>query len=295
MTDFVSFCRSYGLMIDHLPRVGRISRYGTENHPRSRNGSASYEGDWGWCQNWETMTSPEFWFPKKTLTEADKAEYRRKIRESMQKDAERRSDAKQRMIERWNGLEPLRGSHPYLDRKGLSMQGCNQLRIDKDLLVVPMYRNGNLVSLQTISPDGEKRFTKDCPTKGASLFLSRRNSRLTCFCEGLATGLSIFQCIPYSAVVVCFNAAGLVECSKVWKPLGMCCVCADNDHVTAQKPPFVNPGIQAGIEAAKALNCGLAYPEGIEGTDWNDAMQEWGSDSSWKVKLAIERRMLARV
>ena len=294
MTDFVTFCRSYGVNLDYLPRAGRIVRCGTEAHPRSRNGSAAFEGDWGWVQNWETMTAPEFWFPKKTLTEADKAEFRRKIRASMEKDAVRRSEAKQRMFERWESLPPLRGSHPYLESKGLSMQGCNQLRIDKDLLVVPMYRDGNLVSIQTIAPDGEKRFAKDCPTKGASIHLGRRNSRLTCFCEGLATGLSIFQCIPYSSVVVCFNAAGLVELSKARKPLGMCVVCADNDHKTAQKPPHNNPGIQAGMEAAMRLGCGIAYPEGIEGTDWNDAMLEWGINGQWKVRAEIERRMLQR-
>lgn len=285
--DFVSFCQMHGVLVDHLPPAGSVHRYGTEAHKHSLNGAVMFDGDWGWVQNWETMTSPAIWFPKKTLTEAEKAAYRQKVQASMKRDALRRHAAKQRMAERWNRLPPLRGSHPYLERKGLSMLGCSQLRIDKDLLVVPMYRNGYLVSLQTISPDGEKRFTKDCPAKGASLILRRRGSAITCFCEGLATGLTLFQCIPVSSVVVCFNTAGLVDCSKAFRPRGMAVVCADNDHVTAQKPPFINPGIRAGTEAAANLGCGLAYPEGIEGTDFNDAMQEWGSP--WRVRMAVER------
>ncbi|MBS7328974.1 MAG: toprim domain-containing protein [Oxalobacter sp.] len=285
----MTFCRMHGVMVDRLPPAGKIKAFGTERHPRSQNGRVMFDGGWGWVQNWETMTSAAVWFPKKTLTEAEKAAYRQKVQASMKRDALRRHAAKQRMVERWNSLPPLVGGHPYLERKGLSMLGCSQLRIDKDLLVVPMYRNGCLVSLQTISPDGEKRFAKDCPAKGASLILRRRSSAVTCFCEGLATGLSIFQCIPRSTVVVCFNTAGLVEVSKAWKPLGMCCVCADNDHATEQKPPFINPGIKAGTEAARNLHCGLAYPEGIEGTDFNDAMQEWGSSAPWRIRMMVER------
>ncbi len=290
--DFLTFCRSHGVLIDHLPQMGKIKRCGTEAHPRSLNGGVMFDGEFGWVQNWETMTSPELWFADKAPSPAKIAEYKAVCQARQKAEAGRREAARQRMVERWESLHPLRGIHPYLERKGLSMQGCGQLRIDKDLLVVPMYRYGNLVSLQTISPDGEKRFTKDCPTKGASLVLRRRDSAITCFCEGLATGLSIFQCIPRSTVVVCFNAAGLVEVSKAWKPLGMCCVCADNDHGTAQKPPFINPGIKAGSEAAKNLGCGMAYPVGIEGTDWNDAMLEW--ENPWRVRMAIERGAVTR-
>jgi phage/plasmid primase-like uncharacterized protein len=53
-------------------------------------------------------------------------------------------------------------------------------------------------------------------------------------------------------------------------------IAADNDHGTEERTG-TNPGIQAAQEAAQALSCGVAHPEGIRGTDWADARQEWAA------------------
>lgn len=57
-----------------------------------------------------------------------------------------------------------------------------------------------------------------------------------------------------------------MDVAKTRKTAGMAVICADNDHETTH-----NPGITKGKEAAEILKCGLAYPEGICGTDWDDA------------------------
>ena len=292
--DFIEFCRDCGIVIDTLPPYGVWSRYPTVDHPRKRNGAVKWMESHGLVQNHAVMSEPRRWVrnerTERPLSQDEVRRARERAQIQKRKEQNERAAAIGQMRECWKRLPALRDNHPYLNRKGLSMQGCGQLRIDRDLLVIPLYRKGELVSLQTIDPEGNKKFRHNCPVKGATYCIQRRNSVVTCFCEGFATGLAIYQSIPGASVEVCFNAANLVEVARQRKVSGMTVVCADNDWQTAKKAPFVNPGIERGTEAAKLMKCGLAYPEGIEGSDWDDARREWGEKGSMKVKMEIMRK-----
>ena len=70
----------------------------------------------------------------------------------------------------------------------------------------------------------------------------------------------------------------MIEVSKHYKGIGIGVVCADNDHKTEQRIGS-NKGIEAGKKAAENMGCGIAYPEGIKGSDWADAIDEFGPDA----------------
>ena len=297
-TDFLTFCRDNGIVIDYLPPLGRIRPYPTEDKPKSTNGRVMYDGDFGWCQNWRYQEKPVFWFrgkDAKTLTEAEKQQLKQRQMAESRKVAREQAKAISDMQSYFRTLKPLHGNHPYLENKGLDIRGCAGLRVDGESLVIPMVRNGDLISLQTIAPDGTKKFRYGCPTKGASFQIGSSKAPIAIFCEGFATGLTIYQAMPSSRVIVCFNANGLrdvaVRTAKAFR--GMACICADNDHKTEKKPPFINPGLDKGKEAARAIGCGIAYPKGIEGSDWDDARQEWEEGISDPERA--RRTALARV
>jgi putative DNA primase/helicase len=56
-------------------------------------------------------------------------------------------------------------------------------------------------------------------------------------------------------------------------PGGRFTICADNDHRTDG-----NPGIKHATAAAIAIHARLAIPYGMDGTDFNDLMNEHGID-----------------
>lgn len=298
MSDFISFARALGIRIDALPPIGRWMRYPTEDHPRSRNGAVKYLGDVAFAQNHALQTEVSVWHPDRPLDPAAQARIRRETAAIRQQEARQRARAMQRMREAFASFKPLVGGHPYLEAKGLTMQGCAGLRVYGDSLVVPAYRDGVLASFQTITPEGEKLYRKDCPMQGAFFALERRGAAVTCLTEGLATGLAIFQSMPLARVVVCFDLGNMVAVARRLKTSGLVVVCGDNDHATLKRmqerkaldpsaPEPRNPGIEDGQRAADAIGCGLAYPEGIEGSDFADMLKELGPDRG-PARLRIE-------
>ena len=85
-----------------------------------------------------------------------------------------------------------------------------------------------------------------------------------------------------------FVDAEVGRCQVEMKLRGMAVVCADNDWQTAERIG-VNTGVQKGSAAAESLKCGVAYPEGIAGTDWADALLEWGESGRHRLRMEIMR------
>lgn len=285
---FEQFAADHGLLIDSV-MPGKWMRVKTADKPKHRNGSYKFLGDVGFVQNHATMTEVAVWHADKaSLSNVDRAAVQKRIDDLRRAETMKRAQAVSRMREYWNRLKPLRDGHPYFDGKHLSMSGCTNLRIDGENLVIPMFRGTALMSLQTITPDGEKKYRYGCPIKGNAYVMARRGSALTCLVEGFATGLAVFQSIPQATVVVCFDAANMVNVATELKVSGMCVVCADNDWETAERIG-VNTGVQKGRSAAESLKCGVAYPDGIEGSDWADALIEWGERGPQKLRMEIMR------
>lgn len=279
-----------GLLPRDVIADGKWHRCATVDKPKKKNGAflLSIDGQRGWFKNFATDIDFNVWAEDRPLTEAEKRNYAAQAKDIEAKERAKRLDAMKAMRAHWMGLPALRGGHPYLEAKGLTLQGCEGLRVDGDKLVIPMLRAGYLQSLQTITPAGEKKYRSGCPVTGAVYSIDRPRATLTCFAEGFATGLAVFQSVPDCRVVVCFDAGNMVRVAEAAKPTGLTVVCADNDwHGNA------NTGIEKGQKAAELMRCGVSYPKGIEGTDWADALREWGSPARVRVEVMRGAKFVA--
>lgn len=288
--SFYSTLIAAGFSPREVPADGKWHRCSTTDKPRKKNGAylLSIDGRRGWFKNFATDIDFNAWAEDRPLTEAEKRKYVAQAKDIEAKEREKRLAAMKAMRAHWLTLPPLRGGHPYLVAKGLTLQGCEGLRLDGDKLVIPMMRAGYLQSLQTITPGGEKKYRAGCPVMGATYSINRPNATLTAFAEGFATGLAVFQSVSDCRVVVCFDAGNLVRVAEAAKPAGLTVVCADNDWHGS-----TNTGVEKGQKAAELLRCGISYPKDIDGTDWADALKEWGSSARVKVEVMRGARFVA--
>lgn len=289
--SFTDALRAAGLRPRTVVADGRWHRCPTDDKPRKRNGCylLDISGTRGVWRNYATDIDWGHWSDDNApVNAAKRAADDRRLAELRQREAQWRAKCLAQMRRYYAGLPRLNGGHPYLEGKKLTVQGCAALRLDGDLLVIPAIRDGALMSVQTISPTGEKKYATGCPIKGASLVLDRDRSMLTCLVEGFATGLAIYQSLPGARVVICFDAGNLVAVAETYRAAGMHVVCADNDHETAARMG-VNPGVEKGRRAAESIGCGLAYPEGIKGSDWADALIEWADRGAARLRMEITR------
>lgn len=275
-----------------IPRAviadGKWRRCATVDKPKKRNGAYVLHPDGrGYFRNWATDTDVSSWSDGSAdrAPQIDPAVLERRRAE----ERHARQMAMRGARQRWAESVPVRGLHPYLERKGLSAQGCTALRVHRGLLVVPVYWGNTLTSIQTISEDGAKRFWPGAPVKGGALVLERPRAAVTAICEGLATGLAVYQALRHATVIVAFDAGNLIHVVDRIRPTGSVVICADNDHATEAKRG-TNPGREKAANAAELIGAGVAWPEDIEGTDWADALAEWGIGAHKR----IERLVLAK-
>lgn len=271
---FLQFIAQCGLIPPTAIEPGKWQRCGTVAKPRSKNGSVklSEDGTVGWVHDFSAHAEPVLWRTDRNDKPVviDQAEIRSRI-------ASKRREliaATKAAREFYAACQPLRDGHPYLTAKGLDMIGCVGLRIDKrGNLVIPMRLNGVLISVQRINADGTKLFWSGATTNGTSYTIDRKGATITLLCEGLATGLTLFSCVPDSRVIVAFNAGNLPRAAVHVGITGLCAVCADNDHATFAKIGK-NPGLEAGKAAAAIIGCKVVSPECSTGTDFDDWRQE---------------------
>lgn len=283
---FEQALRLAGLMPHTIVPDGQWHRCPTVDKPRRRNGAYRLmaDGRRGYFRNW-ALGELQVWEREREveITLAD----RQRMAAARARDRERRIAAIKGARALWERAAPLRGQHPYLARKGLSMLGCVGLRQSADQLVVPVVRAGRIVSLQTINAQGDKRFFPGAPVKSGCHVLQRHRAPVTVLTEGLATGLAIFQSMQQVRVIVAFDAGNLLPVIQELKPTGAVVIAADNDHKTAARIG-VNPGIEKARNAAQLIGAGVAFPDGIEGSDWADALKEWGDPN--RIRREILRR-----
>ena len=276
-----------GLLPGAVIADGKWRRCKTTDKPKHRNGAyVLYPDGRGYFRNWATDLTVNSWGGEAAQiyvpTAAELAERERR----KQRERAARIHAIQSARAHWHKAAPMRGLHPYLERKGLSAVGTNALRVHGDALIVPVFWRDRLMSIQSITPDGQKRFWTGAPVKGGAFVLDRPRAAVTAVCEGLATGLAIFQSLRMARVIVAFDAGNLVHAVDQLRPTGSVVICADNDHGTEAKRG-TNPGREKAANAAELIGAGVAWPEGIEGTDWADALAEWGAESARRIERLI--------
>ncbi len=208
----------------------------------------------------------------RAMTPAELAAHRQRIKAMRaQRDADesaRLTGEADKAAARWRAAAAP-GAHPYLVRKGVQPHGIRQ---DGATLLIPLRdTTGKLHSLQTITPDGEKRFKGRM--RGCYFPLGRKPPEaFLIVCEGFATGASIHEATGLP-VAVAFNAGnlGLVAAAlhKAYPALVLV-LAADDDHLTPG-----NPGITAARQAALAVGGFVVVPQFPAGrppkaTDFND-------------------------
>ncbi len=167
----------------------------------------------------------------------------------------------------WQTAKPADPKHPYLVRKRVKPHNLRQLG---DKLIVPLQdASGSIWSLQTIYPDGTKRFTTGGRTKGLfSLIRDPSTVSRILICEGWATGASLFEHLA-DPVLCAMNAGNLLPVAEAAKAKWntQLVICGDDDRKTEG-----NPGKTFATKAAIAVGALTAFPEFDDdfGSDFND-------------------------
>jgi putative DNA primase/helicase len=163
--------------------------------------------------------------------------------ETEQKQIHETAAAKARRL--YDSARPLaQADHPYLVRKNVQPHGIRQLGPS---LVIPLHDvvTDELVSLQFIRPDGNKRFLHGGRTGGCCLSigeLPEGGPEQIAVGEGFATAASIHESAKSSVhllVVAAFNAGNLLAVAKALRQkyrAATILLCADDDRRTPGNP-----------------------------------------------------------
>lgn len=215
------------------------------------------------------------------MTAAELAGHRQRIKAMRaQRDADeatRCKDEANKAATRWRAASTP-GAHPYLSLKGIRAYGIRQ---DGQTLLIPLRDTaGRLHSLQTITPDGEKRFKGRM--KGCYHPIGDRSpAACLIIAEGYATGASIHEATGWP-VAVAFNAGNLEPVATALHkayPVLTLVIAADDDHLTPG-----NPGMTAAKQAALAVGGFVVVPRfpadrPNKATDFNDLAALAGLDA----------------
>ena len=160
----------------------------------------------------------------------------------------------------------------YLHQKAIQPHGTRQ---QGQSLLVPVYdAQGDIQSLQTILPDGAKRFLSGGRMAGGLFWIDKPGPAIV-LTEGFATGAAIHEATELP-VCIAFTAGNLMAVAKDIRkshPGARLILAADND-IKADGP---NVGHQKAQEAAQAVSGVVALPElGGEKCDWWDVRHEKG-------------------
>ena len=274
--DFRAQLEAIGFMPSTVEPDGKWHRCKTVDHPKKRNGAYRLAtcGTIGFYQNHATDVDVTTWRIGSETARPDPMISQARMRAAMAQRWAETVKATEDARAYWRACKPLRHGHPYLAEKLLTMQGCAGLRVDDDgWLIVPVEIDGAIVSLQRIAPDGSKRFWSGASVKGGCYVVGAPRAAMTALVEGLATGLAVFQSVPNCRVIVAFDCGNMDQVAKRLNIAGLSVVAADNDHATEARIGK-NPGLVHGRAAAELIGCGIAWPEGIAGTDYADMLKE---------------------
>lgn len=231
----------------------------------------------GAAGNWRTGARLT-WCGKRlqALTSAEHETLRLRIEKDKrcaQAEQERRhKDAARRAVRIWRDAAPASPDHPYLLKKQIAPGIARQ---SGDWLILPITGfDGDLRGVQTISPTGEKRFTKGMHKQGAFIRtdgMPSPDSRLI-IAEGWATASTLAALSPGAVVIAACDAGNLLsvatEARKRWSGIDLV-ICPDFDAIGRQK----------GQEAAIAARARIVKPDRLPSnlpawvSDWNDLRQ----------------------
>jgi putative DNA primase/helicase len=241
----------------------------------------------------------EYW-RSKTRSEVTESEWNaneeRLIAKKAQREAEykaKHAKARKECVQLWEESKPCPDNHPYVIAKGIIPYGAHVEPYGYQNIIVPIYINGEIWSVQRIYVGGDKRFYKGGDKKGGYMDIPAMIDPITppetiVICEGWATGCSLHQATSHT-VRVAFDAGSLMAVAQFTRaqlPNARIILAADDDY---RKPP--NAGITSATAAANAVGGIPVVPKfgdgrGEKDTDFNDLHQKEGIET---VRSQIER------
>lgn len=282
VVDFALAIASAGLGNPDITPDGVVHRFHCDgDRPGTRNGwyalyldgtPAGVFGSWKtgitetWCSVSTAGQTPEQRSHLRKLIEQAKAERDQEQRQRNAKAAEKAHG----MLENSKPADP---HHPYLIAKQVQAHGIRQIGAD---LLVPVYVDRELTSLQTISRDGSKRFLTGGRISGGSYLIHDQTHRdELLICEGFATGASLHEHI--GADVYCaFNANNLLAVARYVRqqhPEAKIIVAADDDRWGDGS----NPGKTKARAAALDVGAKMLVPDwtGMDIGSWPTDFNDW--------------------
>lgn len=295
ISEFIEAMRSEGIGPSDPSQIvadDTIRRYHIEgDKPRVNNGvyKLTSTGDFAYAwfishkegitHKWNTKSDRK-WSAEEKAEHKCKLDAAKRQREEQQAAAAEASRVKAKAD--WDAAD-RDGISPYLDRKGVTVRG---VRYEGDTLIVPMWRNGELVSVQRIYADGSKYFPKGSNYTGA-YFSIRGDIDTIAICEGIVTGQVIHNATGWS-VIAAFNAGNLKPVAiaiRAKYPNARIVFTADNDHENERG----NVGIDKAQQAAVAIGGAqvIAPPVDAGESDWDDVARRLGIDAVRDLLTAV--------
>ncbi|MDY0136368.1 MAG: DUF5906 domain-containing protein [Thiomicrospira sp.] len=231
--------------------------------------------------------------------ESDERARNRKARDEAEakRIAEQHAFVRENALNIWNNAN-TEGQSDYLNRKGVKGYGVKFSPNGQDLFV-PMYdQMGALWNIQTIKPNGDKRFlTGGSKSFKMHIFPSTIIGDFILVAEGYATAATLHEATGFQ-VAVAFDSGNLykvVESIVKKRPNIQVLICADDDYITFQNTGK-NPGIEYARKAAVDFGChwcAPSFPVNRDGeTDFNDLANMTGGSLQIvkeQILAAIER------
>jgi putative DNA primase/helicase len=286
LSDFSSAIRQHGLTPpDRIIADGEIHRF-RSGPEKAENGYyrlhivAAHRGGeigFGTIGCWKRDIKEKWCSRERSeITPTDRSAMDKARQEQKKADAAAAKRAFEKAGWIWKNATAPDADHPYLIAKKIGARGLRQY---KGSLVAPVSRDGGIVSLQFIAPDGSKRFLGGGQVEGGYTSVAAKDSardRLV-IAEGYATAASLFEATGLPAVVA-FNSGNLVAVAKAIRakyPEAEIIIGADADQWTEIRGHRVNVGVEKAIQAAKEIGATVSWPEFPANdpdlrTDWND-------------------------
>lgn len=185
-------------------------------------------------------------------------------------------------------------SHPYLAKKDVMAHNTRvgkwtyknengELITEENALLVPLYKNEALVSLQGILPDGTKKLLYKAEKQGVYHVVGEELTHTILICEGWATGATLHESTQLLTFVA-IDAGNLIHVAKYVRkkyPLHRIVICADNDQYKKS-----NTGIKSAFKASCSVDADVVYPifSSTKGqpTDFNDLYHESGYNAVYE-------------
>ncbi len=235
-----------GLLLDKSLVFGKLQRVAATNAQGKRKAKSGWYSLFEYvCRNGEVLISGAYGNHSLGISEKidheakewsaeERAEYRQKMLEQQQAAEQAKQEAIDACIAKAQKIWPTlqdNAVNEYLNRKQVKAFG---VRFCAGKLVVPMYNNGQLVSLQWIEADGSKKFMTGTPKKGAYFFISKPqpSSEVIAVVEGYATGATIHMATGWP-VFIAFDAGNLEAVAVHIRqkfPQAKIIICADKDE-----------------------------------------------------------------